>query len=224
MDKKKLKKVLLAIFIPLGILLFTVVAFGFWYYYVRETPTIIVKKAIKAARQRDVDNFKNYFTPLSVRALESSWSGENFGRAGSWTRMMEGLLEPTGGPSEILEEKPSKDETQARVQVRIDGVRRNVYLQKVVRLDRYLDPLPICSDWQPDILCSDWRIDVLQGINANVNEEIRKEKEKVEEKKEVFAKDPREEGWWRPEEEDEKKAPVIEDEPDPDKALPDEEK
>ncbi|MBH24712.1 MAG: hypothetical protein CMH57_09730 [Myxococcales bacterium] len=222
MDKKKLRGILLAIFIPLGIILLTAAIFGFWYYYIRETPKVIVKKAIKAARRADTPLFQSYFAPLSLRALDTSWSGETYGRAGSWERMMRGLLEPTGGPPEVLGETLSKDETQAKVQVRLDGVKRNIYLQKVTRTDRYLDPFPICSDWQPDFLCSDWRIDILQGINEGVNEEIRKAKAK-EAKPEEFAKEPREQGWWRPEEDGENEPTPVEEDPDADKAR-DEEK
>ncbi|MEO1266814.1 MAG: hypothetical protein AAFX99_01885 [Myxococcota bacterium] len=217
MDSKKLRGILLAIFIPLGIILLTGAIFGFWYYYIRETPKVIVKKAIKAARQSDAPVFQSYFSPLSLRALETSWSGETYGRAGSWAQMMRGILNPSGAPPEVLEETISDDQTQAKVQVRLDGVRRNIYLQKITRTDPYLNPLPICSDWQPDLLCSDWRIDILQGINEGVNEEVRKAKAK-EAKPKKFAKEPREQGWWRPEEEGENELEPVEDDPDPDKA------
>lgn len=181
MKASTIKKIALAILIPLLLAILIAAGAAIWYFLIRSTPTKVYKTAVSAARQRNVEDFKATFSSASIRALEGSWTGDTVGRAGSWNLMMEGLLQKTGAPPEFIEEKLSEDEKAAKIKIRLRKKRRSVYMV------------------QED---GDWKIDVLSGINVSISESARKAKKKKvdsedNKKKEEFTEEPKEAGWWK---------------------------
>ena len=103
--KINVKKILLIV-IPL--LLLAIGALLVWLFMFNgPVPSAVVQKAINAAFIGDDDKFKEFFTDESREALESAWSGADFGAGshrGSWHRMMAGLLTADEMKSKIVEE------------------------------------------------------------------------------------------------------------------------
>jgi hypothetical protein len=183
MKTSTIKKVALAILIPLLLVLVAAAGAAIWYFLIRSTPKKVYEAAVAAARQRDVVDFQSTFSSSSTRALEGSWTGETVGRAGSWSLMMEGLLEQTGAPPEFLEEEIAENDEAAKIKIRLRKKRRTVYMVK--------------ED-------GDWKIDVLSGINAGISEDARKAKKKKVEsedstKEKEFTEEPKASGWWKKE-------------------------
>ncbi len=184
------KKILIGALVPLVLGVLAAAGAGIWYFFVRQTPTKVLKGAIVDARERDIEGFKSRFSAASMRALEGSWTGDAIG-GGSWNSMMEGLLDRGGAPPQLMDEEIV--EQRATVKIRLDGRRRTVYF--------------IQDD-------GDWRIDVLSGIDVGLSEEARKvqattaaDPDKAKKEKERLA-EPKKEGWWK-EDKDDKAAPAA---------------
>lgn len=195
-----LKKVALAMLIPILLAALAGVGFGIFWFFVRVTPETVMNKAVTAARRTDMPTFKSCFSSSSTRALETSWSGDSAG-SGSWTTMMGGLLETTGAPPEIGDVEIVDD--RAKIKMRLRGERRVVYFIK--ERTRYF-------------VVEDWRIDVLSGIDEGISAEARKaqapktvDPEKAAKQKELLEQ-PKEKGWWKKDEPKKEEKPLP---PDP---------
>lgn len=181
MEAGTVKKIAIAILIPLLLIFLVAVGAAIWYFVIYEPPERVMEKALVAARSRDEERFKEYFSKASVRALEGSWTGESYGRSGSWGAMMAGIMEPSGAPPTIVETELTEEGDRAKVKLRLRDQRRTVYF--------------INED-------GDWRFDVLSGVNVGVSEEARAAK-KVEidpekaKKEEKFSEEPKKRGWWK---------------------------
>ncbi len=180
MWKKIWKKLLVGTLIPIILAFLAGAGVLTWYFFIRETPRSVFEDTIAAARQRNVEDFKGRFSTASVRALESSWSGETSGRGGSWISMMEGILDKNGGPPELLDEEIV--EQRATLKVRLEERRRTIFFIK--------------DD-------GDWRIDLLVGIDAGLSDEARKAQKTTAstpedaKKEEELLEEPKKEGWWK---------------------------
>lgn len=183
MDAGAVKKIAIAVLIPLLLIFLVAVGAAIWYFVIYEPPDRVLEKALVAARTRDEETFKGYFSKPSVRALEGSWTGESYGRSGSWAAMMAGIMETSGAPPTILETEVAEEDHRAKVKIRLRDQRRTIYF--------------INED-------GDWRFDVLSGVNVGVSEEARAAK-KVEvdpekaKKEEKFSEEPKKRGWWKKE-------------------------
>src|SRR5690606_1806170 len=78
--------------------------------------------------------FKATFTPDSVEALESAWSGAEFGvgtTRGSWGNMMRGILTEDELKAKITGEEIAEDGETAKVFIDVDGVERTIHMKKI---------------------------------------------------------------------------------------------
>ncbi len=182
MDVKKMaKKILIGVVLPLLLIFLIAAGVALWYFFIRQTPERVVGIAIKAARQQDQDTFKEHFSTASVRTLENSWKSD-LSTSGGWNQMMDGLLERSGAPPEVVEEVISEDGSRAKVRILLRKKRRYVHL--------------VDED-------GDWRIDVLTGINVSISKEAQKakkdEKKPEDDKKkdDGFSDEPQRDGWWK---------------------------
>ena len=174
--RKRIIKRILFIVIPL--LIIAVIALLVYLFFIKlPSPAIPVQNAINAAFMEDEEAFKENFTPESIAALESAWSGADFGvgaTRGSWAKMMRGILTKDELKPKVVSEKIAEDGQSAEVILDIDGVERTINL--VMIDDR-------------------WLIDVNQGIDPNIvvlaGEDIPEEVAQ-----EMATSDPENELWW----------------------------
>lgn len=179
-QRKKLIKKLLIVLIALVVL--GIIALIYWLTLgSMPTPTETVDKAISAALIEDDEVFRTLFTPDSVDALESAWSGADFGsgnQRGSWNVMMRGILTEDGLKPKVVEEKLGEDGKTAEVLVDIDGVKRTIHLDLVEVEDE-----------------EHWLINVNLGIDPNLI--VLPEEQMTEAMVEEFEfADPENEMWW----------------------------
>lgn len=193
-----LKKVAIAMLIPLVLAMVAGIGFGVFWFFIRVTPESVMKDTVNAARRSDMKTFKNQFSSSSARALEASWDGESWS-AGSWTSMMTGILEKSGAPPEIGEVEIVED--RAKVKLRLRGERRVVYF---IKEDTRL------------FVIDDWKIDVLSGIDEGISAEVRKAKapktvdpDKAAKTKKLL-EEPKEKGWWKKGDDKKEKEPEPE--------------
>ncbi len=198
-----LKKVALAMLVPILLAALAGIGFGIFWFFLRVTPESVMDKAVTAARRSDMVTFKDCFSDSSRRALRTSWDSDTGSGVGSWTTMMTGLLEPTGAPPERDDAEIVDD--RAKIKMRLRGERRVVYF--VMERKRYF-------------LIEDWRIDVLSGIDEGISGEARKARapktvdpEKAKAQKELLEQ-PKEKGWWK-KDDGKKAAPAPPPEPAP---------
>ena len=179
-----LKKLVIAMIVPVLLAMIAGVGFGVFWFFLRVTPMSVMEKAVTSARQRNVEVFRSCFSDLSARSLESSWRGNASG-AGSWSSMMSTILETTGAPPEIGEVEVVGD--RAKIKVRIRGERRNLFMVK--QANRWM-------------VIEDWRLDVLSGIDEGLSPQAREaraadsiDQAQVEKRRELLEA-PQEKGWW----------------------------